>query len=290
MSKCNWEHRDRCCWGRGSETECRNVEPFECQHKAAPVTCPVCPVCGNSLNNARCSWLYVCDRYGCGYSQPDAAQRPKRPEPNNGHHAGEWREPVQGESVYVTDALTGETVLLHNVGPHWNGEKRWIAVPDAPAADHIADTGKMVAPAPEPVPVVPVNLCDSCAGNAGACLRSKDVRTACNSYHPVAHKAAKPEPVPVVPVDRTFEQWISDKETPSWVRAAACSTVVERALRQAYAAAKSPDHIRGVTEMVGAIEPLDPMAGTLERTEKINEIAAWSRDVSRWINAKGGLQ
>jgi hypothetical protein len=88
--------------------------------------------------------------------------------------------------------------------------------------------------------------------------------------------------VPVVPVDRTFEQWISDKETPSWVRAAACSTVVERALRHAYAAAKQPDHIRGVTEMVRAIEPLDPMCGTLERTEKINEIVAW-------INAKGAV-
>jgi hypothetical protein len=55
-----------------------------------------------------------------------------------------------------------------------------------------------------------------------------------------------------------------------------------------YAAAKSPDHIRGVTEMVRAIEPLDPMAGTLERTEKLNEIVAWSSVVTKWINAKGG--
>jgi hypothetical protein len=48
---------------------------------AAPATCPVCPVCGDRLfridnNNEFVWWCAVCK-----WTQPDAEQRPKRPEP-----------------------------------------------------------------------------------------------------------------------------------------------------------------------------------------------------------------
>ena len=37
-------------------------------------------------------------------------------------------------------------------------------------------------------------------------------------------------------VGRKFEEWLNARETPSWVRAASCSRVVESALRLAYEA------------------------------------------------------
>jgi hypothetical protein len=128
----------------------------------------------------------------------------------------------------------------------------------------------------------------------GECVNLNPQSRVCEIDHPCEHKPA-PEPVPVVPVVRyvkatTYALKIVDGETVEAVElktgeAFACRMVLcaehEEISPAEYAAAKSPDHIRGVTEMV-RIEPLDPMCGTLERTEKINEIVAW-------INAKGAV-
>jgi hypothetical protein len=117
---------------------------------AAPVTCPVC---GKALvREADGEWVCYESFGGCGeWTQEDEIQRPKRPEQCAIGHHYEWR--------------------LDGVMP----EARWIAVPDAPAADHIADTGKMVAPAPETVPVVPVvkpegQHCANCEARPNRCL------------------------------------------------------------------------------------------------------------------------
>lgn len=48
-------------------------------------------------------------------------------------------------------------------------------------------------------------------------------------------------------VGRTFEAWIDDHETPSWVRAAACSGIVESALRLAYEAGAAGNPVTAST-------------------------------------------
>jgi hypothetical protein len=115
---------------------------------------------------------------------------------------------------------------------------------------------------PETVPVVPVVIYYRRVGPVDNPERSNVVLKEVDGK--IAEYFKNNEPV---------AQPIGKQIVPEWCR---------RITPAEYAAAKCPDHIRGVTEMVRAIEPLDPMAGTLERTEKINELVAW-------INAKGAV-
>jgi hypothetical protein len=91
---------------------------------------PVCPVCGKALKlhvwDDQCRVEYRC--HACCYSQPDAAQRPKRPEPREGYHASHWDYPQSRLGSFYFDA---EGYVCEVLNP-WREEdgKRWIAVED----------------------------------------------------------------------------------------------------------------------------------------------------------------
>ena len=108
--------------------------------KPAPVACPVCPVCGKALFGRGPNGWYcspAIEGASGEWTQEDEIQRPNRPTPKHGHHAGEWRSVKAGE--YYFSALDGVAKCTEAIAPL----KRWIAVPDA---EHV--------PVPETVPVV----------------------------------------------------------------------------------------------------------------------------------------
>jgi predicted RNA-binding Zn-ribbon protein involved in translation (DUF1610 family) len=186
----------------------------------APVTCPVCPVCGKALKlhvwDDQCRVEYRC--HACCYSQPDSEQRPKMPDKKEDGFRYELRQ--CGSSKW------------------W-----WIAVPDAP-----------------------VLTCPKCGGNLSkdsgtgewVCFSALDhVGTTCQYSQPDSDQRPKrPEPVVGFMIEGV----------PATARE--CAAFIH-GVQSAEEAAKQP------APAVKVIEPLDLMAGTLERTEKINEIVAW---------------
>ena len=126
---------------------------------------PVCPVCGLELiENRDAARPYVCKAFftGCNWTQPDAVQRPKRP--------------------------------------------------DRPY--HIVDANKMVAPAPEPVPV---NLCDTCARNMRGCIPSPAPHYACGFYAAAKSPAKVIEPLGNFPDMALMREKVN--ELVAWVNA-----------------------------------------------------------------------
>ena len=136
-----------------------------------------------------------------------------------------------------------------------------------------------------PEPEKPVILCGSCRTN---CSGVSGGVTECHAY--------EPEPVPVVPVveyladmgriylyrivDGRCDEVVDTRNhhvaiQAGWIfTGTSCLKITE----SEYAAAKSPDHIRGVTKV---IEPLGNFPDMALMREKVNELV-------EWISAKGG--
>ena len=335
MSKCNLKYPGECVNVNPQSRVCEIDHP--CEHKSAPVTCPVC---GKALVREADGELVCYESFGgCGeWTQPDDEPRPKRPAPREGYHAGEWRRPKENDRYFDEYGM-----IIVCLSDHPEGSKSWwIAVPDEPAFVETAVGEFQPVPGPEKPSAADkrdglkrkynIARADGTAVDRDAeyFVLRLDYHDGCDTAHVHSCRAAvlcyatniqdhlpklsedlfkkyghpAPEPVPVVPVARYWQS----RFNPSCVFKTVDGLVTEHPVLHfnatplsaygkldikeitpaEYAAAKSPDHIRGVTEMVRAIEPLDPMAGTLERTEKLNEIVAWSSVVTKWINAKGG--
>ena len=136
MSKCNWKHWDLCRKSIPTgDKQVRCLAERICEHKVtlpdAPV--PTCPKCGSSIGqNKMGDGHWHCRNLSCTWKQPDYEQRPKIPKPMKGRHAGEYRQPLDGEVVFYQDC-NGEWRLSHpcSVLNYGEKDKRWIAVKDA---------------------------------------------------------------------------------------------------------------------------------------------------------------
>jgi hypothetical protein len=277
--------------------------------KPAPVTCPVC---GKALIRdygcGRASWM--CQGVHCSWTQPDAEQRPKRPEPREGYHAGEFRVPAIGEKYYT---LEDGMIVLKTNGDR-NG-CRWIAVKDVPAFVETAVGEFQPVPGPESEFTYASKQATNCAvcGNRKhtplrndtmggyvclTCISIELERLQALDVPAAIPPSPVPEPVPVVPVVRYWRHVTLDSEL--------CKTVGERITESIpanrmhigqeiidtawlkispaeYAAAKSPDHVRGVTK---TIEPLGNYPDMKQMRDKMNEVVAWSSVVTKWMQAR----
>ena len=289
----------------------------------APV--PTCPKCGSSIGqNKMGDGHWHCRNLSCTWKQPDYEQRPKIPKPMKGRHAGEYRQPLDGEVVFYQDC-NGEWRLSHpcSVLNYGEKDKRWIAVKDA-VPTHPSGCTCPTCFLTRPDVDAPVLTCPKCGMELeDRSAFAKDRAWVC--IYGCGYSQPDSEQRPKMPAQCEqgyhydcllgpdgWEWLVVDAVHPSGCTCPVCfltrpdcdepePAFTETAVGEFQPVKPDPlDREIATEEYLNdsgrddpvpekVIDPLGNYPDMKQMRDKINEIVAWSRAVTVWINANGAV-